>query len=146
MNERPDLDTTIEELKSKANQVRSALARIRGTGTAGNGTITAVVDSAGHLRDLKLPRDVHRWGDRLARMILEATAAAEQDAAAKVEKAMRPLTRDEHVTAGITAIRETFEQVDPKPDDRRVLTEEEIQAADDAYFERMNRQGWGMGR
>ncbi|MGY2126392.1 YbaB/EbfC family nucleoid-associated protein [Nocardia gipuzkoensis] len=142
MSEAPDLDAAIEEMKAKASVVKTALDRIRGTGTAGNGTVTAIVDSAGHLRDLKLTRDAHRWGDRLASLILQATAIAEQDAAAKAEKAMHPLIHDERVEAGIKTIREAFGQAEPRPKPPRPMTEEEIQAADDAYFERMNRQGW----
>ncbi|MGY5309182.1 YbaB/EbfC family nucleoid-associated protein [Nocardia gipuzkoensis] len=142
MSEPPDLDATLEEMKTRANQVKSALSRIRGIGIAGNGAITAIVDSAGHLRDLKLTRDAHRWGDRLASLILQATAAAEKDAAAKAEKVMGPLIHDERVEAGIKTIRETFGQAEPRTKPPTPMTEEEIQAADDAYFERMNRQGW----
>ncbi|MEU6190245.1 YbaB/EbfC family nucleoid-associated protein [Nocardia sp. NPDC047038] len=142
MSEAPDLDAAVEEMKAKASVVKTALDRIRGTGTAGNGTVTAIVDSAGHLRDLKLTRDAHRWGDRLASLILQATAIAEQDAAAKAEKAMGPLIHDERVEAGIKTIREIFGQAEPRTKPPRPITEEEIQAADDAYFERMNRQGW----
>ncbi|MBF6302992.1 YbaB/EbfC family nucleoid-associated protein [Nocardia amamiensis] len=142
MSEPSDLDATLEEMKTKASQVKSALGRVRGTGTAGNGTVTAIVDSAGHLRDLELTRDALRWGDRLASLILQATAAAEKDAAAKAEQAMHPLIHDERVEAGIKTIRETFGQAEPRTKPPRPMTEEEIQAADDAYFERMNRQGW----
>ncbi|MGW4326000.1 YbaB/EbfC family nucleoid-associated protein [Nocardia sp. NPDC004573] len=142
MSEPPDLDATLEEMKNKASQVKSALSRIRGIGTAGNGAITAIVDSAGHLRDLNLTRDAHRWGDRLASLILQATTAAERDAATKAEKAMRPLIHDERVEAGIKTIRETFGQAESRTKPTRPMTEDEIQAADDAYFERMNRQGW----
>ncbi|WP_433754671.1 YbaB/EbfC family nucleoid-associated protein [Nocardia sp. CA-135398] len=142
MNDNPDLDAAIAEIKGKTSQVQAAIAKIRGTGTAGNGTITAIVDSAGHLRDLKLTRDATRWGDRLASMILQATADAEQDAAAKVNKAMRPLTHDPRVQAGTNAIREAFGQVAPESQPPKAMTEDEIQAADDAYFERMNQRGW----
>ncbi|MEV2226823.1 YbaB/EbfC family nucleoid-associated protein [Nocardia vinacea] len=60
MNDNPDLDAAIVEIKAKTSQVQAAIAKIRGTGTAGNGAITAIVDSAGHLRDLKLTRDATR--------------------------------------------------------------------------------------
>lgn len=142
MNDNLDLDAAIAEIKVKTSQVQATIAKIRGTGTAGNGTITAIVDSAGHLRDLKLTRDATRWGDRLASMILQATADAERDAAAKVQKAMRPLTHDPRFQAGAEAIREAFGQVDPVSQLPKAMTEDEIQAADDAYFERMNQRGW----
>ncbi|MEU2032764.1 hypothetical protein [Nocardia amamiensis] len=73
---------------------------------------------------------------------MQATIAAEKDAAAKAEKVMGPLIHDERIEAGIKTIRKTFGQAEPKPNPARPMTEEEIQAADDAYFERMNRQGW----
>ncbi len=56
----------------------------------------------------------------------------------------RPLTTD-------PAIAETMQEIrrmtagrtgTGEPPDRRPMTEQEIQAADDAYFERMNRCGW----
>ncbi|MFX0577135.1 YbaB/EbfC family nucleoid-associated protein [Nocardia nepalensis] len=142
MTDDPDIDAAIEEMRTKTRAVQGAMAKIRGIGTAGNGAITATVDSAGHLRDLKISSEALRRGDRLASMILQATAAAEQDAATKAEKAMRPLIGDERVEAGMQAIRETFGETNPVPT-AKTMTEAEIQAADDAYFERMNRQGWG---
>ncbi|MFX0578868.1 YbaB/EbfC family nucleoid-associated protein [Nocardia nepalensis] len=142
MTDAPDIDAAIEEMKTKATQVQAALAKIRGSGTAANGAITAIVDSGGHLRDLKLGRGALQWGDKLASMILQATAAAEQDVAAKVERAMRPLTQDHRVEAGLRTIRETLGQAEPTALTPTAMTEEEIQAADDAYYERMNQQGW----
>ncbi|MFI9509084.1 YbaB/EbfC family nucleoid-associated protein [Nocardia sp. NPDC052566] len=142
MSEDVDVDAAVEELKVKANQARAALANIRGTGTAGNGTITAIVDSAGHLRDLQLTRDALRWGTRLAAMILQATAAAEKDATAQAEQAMRPLTADARVAAGLQTMRKTFGQQESQDQARRQMTEDEIQAADDEFFERRNRYGW----
>ncbi|MFE7802520.1 YbaB/EbfC family nucleoid-associated protein [Nocardia sp. NPDC057440] len=144
MSDDPDLDAAIEDIQAKSNQVQAALARIRGTGTAGNGTVTAIVDSSAHLRDLKLTREALRWGDRLASIILQATAAAEKDAATQVQAAIRPLTRDQRVAAGIRSMRETLGQSNTEADARTMMTEEEIQAADDAYFERMNQRGWSV--
>ncbi|PPJ04083.1 hypothetical protein C5E51_26135 [Nocardia nova] len=142
MSETPDLDATIEEFKATTAHVKAELAAITGTGTAANGTIIATVDSAGHLRDLKLPRDTARLGAQLAPLILQATAQAENDARRKAAAALRPLTTDDRVASGLETIRETLGTPDPQPQPRRPLTEEEIQAADDAYFERMNRRGW----
>ena len=141
MTDHPDLDASIEEIQAKANRVKAELKKITGSGTAANGTITATVDSAGHLRDLKLPANTTRLGSKLPRLILEATAAAEKDARQKTTQAMRPLTDDHRVENGLRTIRETLGTESP-PQQRRPMTEEEIQAADDAYFERMNRGGW----
>ncbi|WP_024803056.1 YbaB/EbfC family nucleoid-associated protein [Nocardia sp. BMG51109] len=141
MSEYPDLDASIADIQNKAARVKADLAAIRGTGTAANGTITAVVDSAGHLRALTLPANTTRLGNQLSRLILEATAAAEKDARHKSTQAMRPLTSDHRVENGLRTIRETFDPRQTRQHDRP-MTEEEIQAADDAYFERMNRGGW----
>ncbi|WP_405160790.1 YbaB/EbfC family nucleoid-associated protein [Nocardia sp. NBC_01499] len=140
MSEYVDVDAALAEIKTKTLKVQKALASIRGTGTAGNGTITAIVDSAGHLRDLKLSPDALRFGSRLPGMIVQATAAAEKDAAAKANAAMRPLTSDHRVEAGMQTIRETLGQAPPPSP--RPMTDEEIQAADDAYFEQRNQHGW----
>ncbi|PPJ19599.1 YbaB/EbfC family nucleoid-associated protein [Nocardia nova] len=142
MSETPDLDATIEEFKPKTARVKAELAAITGTGTAANGTIIATVDSAGHLRDLTLPRDTARLGTQLAPLILQATAQAEKDARQKSAAALRPLTSDDRVASGLKTIRETLGASGVEPQPRRPMTEEEIQAADDAYFERMNRGGW----
>ncbi|WP_406230024.1 hypothetical protein [Nocardia sp. NBC_01009] len=37
---------------------------------------------------------------------------------------------------------ETLGPADAAADSPKAMTEEEIQAADDAYFERMNQRGW----
>jgi DNA-binding protein YbaB len=131
----PEYDVAIDEIRTKANKVQVALAKVRGTGTAGNGAISATVDAAGHLRDLKLPRDVHRIGDRLASLILEAAANAERDAATKSAAAMLPLTGDSRVVEGLKSVHETFgTPVTPTTP----LTDAEVEAADDAYFARLN--------
>ncbi|MFD4433593.1 hypothetical protein [Nocardia sp. NPDC058497] len=78
-------------------------------------------------------------GDRLAGLIVEATANAERDAATKSERATLPLTEDSRVTAGMKSVRETFGQTEPT---MTPMTDAEIQAADDAYFERLNGRGW----
>ncbi|WP_280456021.1 YbaB/EbfC family nucleoid-associated protein [Nocardia brasiliensis] len=142
MSEPVDVDAAVAEIKAKSDQVRTALASIRGVGIAGNGAITATVDSAGHLRDLKLTPEAFRFGNRLAAMILQATAAAEKDAAAKAKTAMRPLTSDHRVEAGVRTARAVFGQGQSRRAAPRTMTEEEIQAADDAYFEQRNRHGW----
>lgn len=131
----PDYDAAIDEIRAKANKVQAAMAKVRGTGTAENGAISATVDAAGHLRDLKLPRDAHRLGDRLAGLILEAAANAERDAATKSAAAMLPLTEDIRVVEGLQSVRETFGQP-ARP--TSPLTDAEIEAADDAYFARLN--------
>lgn len=135
MSADPEYDAAIDEIRTKANKVQATLAKVRGSGTAGNGAISATVDAAGHLRDLKLPRDAHRLGDRLACLILEAAANAERDAATKSAAAMLPLTNDSRVVEGLKSVRETF---GTPPQSTTPLTDAEVEAADDAYFARLN--------
>jgi len=90
---------------------------------------------------LKLSREALKWGDRLPSLILAATAVAETDAARQAERAAQALTTDPRVEAGLRTVGDAFAIADARPN-RKPLTEEEIQAADDAYFERMRRNGW----
>ncbi|QBS41358.1 YbaB/EbfC family nucleoid-associated protein [Nocardia sp. CS682] len=142
MSEHVDVDAAVAEIKAKSDQVRTALAGICGLGTAGNGAITATVDSAGHLRDLKLTPDALRFGGRLASLIIQATALAEKDAATKAEVVMRPLTSDRRVADGMRTVRATLQQGQQQRRSQQPMTDQEIQAADDAYFEQRNRDGW----
>lgn len=139
MSDTPDLDATLEEIHARAAAIQKELERIRGTGTAANGMIVAAVDSTGRLRDLKLPVNVARLGTELADQILQATAAAEQDAHNQAAQVLRPLTSDLRVQAGLEAIRH-----DLAPLNRSVErpAEEAAQAADDAYFRKMTNRGW----
>lgn len=141
MSDPTDIDAALADIRAKADLVRTTMAKIQGIGKAANGTIIATVDAAGHLRALHLPRDAHRLGPQLAELILEATAAAERHAAKQAATATQPLTSDPRIRDGLEAIRETFPDT-PEPSKRKPMTEAEIQAADDAYFERMNRTGW----
>ncbi|MBF6188931.1 YbaB/EbfC family nucleoid-associated protein [Nocardia farcinica] len=141
MNRDENLDTDIAELTAKAHRVREALAAIKGTGRAANGSVTAIVDSAGRLRDLKLSREALKWGDRLPSLILTATAAAETDAARQADRAAQALTTDPRVQAGLRTVGDALAIDDARPS-REPLSEDEIQAADDAYFDRRRRNGW----
>jgi len=137
----PEFDRTIADIRAKAEQVHHALRRITGTGTAGEGTVTAVVDAAGHLRDLRLTPAAYRHGDRLPGLILKATAAAENDAARQTHAAQQPLLQDPLLAEGIRAMDETLGLHTPAVAETP-MSADEITAADDAYFERMNQQGW----
>ncbi|MFJ4653914.1 YbaB/EbfC family nucleoid-associated protein [Nocardia sp. NPDC088792] len=141
MTDDRDLDAALDEIHSRAVEVQAALAQVRGTGTAANGTIIATSDAAGRLRDLKLPTDVARLGAELAGLIIQATTAAQQDAQTQATRALLPLTGDERVQAGLNAIREDFDTLTraqaPKP-----MTTEETQAATEAAFQQRNRTGW----
>ncbi|WP_083885532.1 YbaB/EbfC family nucleoid-associated protein [Nocardia thailandica] len=86
----PEFDRTIAEIRVKATQVQQVLQQVTGIGTAANGRVTATVDAAGRLRDLRLTPAAYRHRDRLPTLILQATASAEDDAARKAEACAAP--------------------------------------------------------
>ncbi|WP_442941393.1 YbaB/EbfC family nucleoid-associated protein [Nocardia sp. NBC_00403] len=129
-------------MAQKAAVARASLELVRGRGTSANGSVTATVDSAGRLRDLNFTAVAYKSGTQLPKLVLEATRNAERDALKQTREIMRPITSDSRVQASLAAAREVVgNAAAPAPAQHR-MTEEEIQAADDAYFERMNERGW----
>jgi hypothetical protein len=55
---------------------------------------------------------------------------------------MRPITDDPRVKASMNAAREVVGHTSAETPEHAPMTEDEIRAADDAYFERMNQRGW----
>ncbi|WP_433521621.1 hypothetical protein ACQPZ2_30530 [Nocardia pseudovaccinii] len=75
-------------------------------------------------------------GAQLGDVLIEAHRRACVDAQTKADQLLR--TADPRVSEVIHELKgEPAPTVEPQP-----MTEEDIQAADDAYFERMNRNGW----
>lgn len=96
------------------------------------------VDADGDITDLQIaPGAMHSPGSRLAAVLRDCHRKARADAKAKVKHLVNkadPRIRDQLQRLG-------REQKTPD-DQRRPKSEAEIQADDDAYFERMNQQGW----
>ncbi|WP_067682357.1 YbaB/EbfC family nucleoid-associated protein [Nocardia miyunensis] len=134
----------LAEMQRKVNEVHAALARIRVRASSRNGELGVTVDAQGHVQDIRLTARALGLGEkRLAHVLLETIQHAEADAARQAGEAARPLTGDPRIAATMTEARRMItggaEGKRPPP---RAMTEQEIQAADDAYFERMNRRGW----
>ncbi|MGF6884853.1 DNA-binding protein YbaB [Nocardia sp. GAS34] len=133
----------LAEVQQKVDAVRSALRRIKVRASSRNGELGVTVNAQGHVRDIHLTAQALRLGEnRLAQVLLETIRRAEKDARQQAAEAARPLTGDPRIADTIQeARRMTTTQTSGKSPARQAMTEEEIQTADDAYFERLNR-GW----
>lgn len=133
------------DMQRKVDAVQAAIGRISVRASSRNGELGVTVDAQGHVRDVHLTAQALRLGEnRLAQVLLETIQHAETDAARQAAKAARPLTGDPAIAEAIKEVRRmTADRSDAgAASARRAMTEAEIQAADDAYFERMNRRGW----
>ncbi len=129
MTDDPVLD--LQRVREKARAAQSAMASVTGRGVSANGEVTAVVDANGRLRDLQLRPGALRLGSRLAAYVLEATAAAEADAAQKAQQVARPLTEDPILVSAQKIVREFFgEPARDAPHTTRPMSEQEM---DDYY-------------
>ncbi|MBU3063126.1 YbaB/EbfC family nucleoid-associated protein [Nocardia sp. NEAU-G5] len=133
-------------MQQKVDVVRAALRRIKVRASSRNGELGVTVDAQGHVRDIHLTAQALRLGEnRLAQVLLETIQRAEADAARQAVEAARPLTDDRLIAEAVKEARHmTTGKSSAGPPARQPMTEEEIQAADDAYFERLNR-GWTQG-
>nr|WP_221333788.1 YbaB/EbfC family nucleoid-associated protein [Nocardia transvalensis] len=113
-----------------------ALEKVRGR--AETRGVTVEVDAHGDITTLQIARGAMRWNNtQLESTLLDCYRRARADVKAEVQEIARkadPRLRQ--------PIHELLADTPSVSDTRRPRTEEEIQAADDAYFERMNRRGW----
>ncbi|MBU3066401.1 YbaB/EbfC family nucleoid-associated protein [Nocardia sp. NEAU-G5] len=132
-------------VQQKVDVVRAALCRIKVRASSRNGELGVTVNAQGHVRDIHLTAQALRLGEtRLAQVLLETIQRAEADAARQAADAARPLTDDRLISETMEeARRMTTGKSSAEPPTRRPMSEQEIQAADDAYFERLNR-GWAQ--
>ncbi|MFE9322516.1 hypothetical protein ACIHDR_24345 [Nocardia sp. NPDC052278] len=131
------LQRELTEIRSHSQQLAAAIALVRGRSEARG--VLVEVSADGDITDLQIaPGTMHSPGSQLAAVLRDCHRNARADAKAKVKHLVNkadPRIRDQlqHLGGG--------EQ--KTPDEQRGLrSEAEIQAADDAYFERMNQQGW----
>jgi hypothetical protein len=131
------LQRDLDEIRSSTTKLTKAAAAIRGRSTVRG--VAVEVDTAGAITHLHIPATAMKGtGAQLGDVLIEVHRRARVDAQAKAEQLMR--TADPRLRAGIQELRgepAPAPATQPKP-----MTEEEVQAADDAYFERMNKQGW----
>ncbi|MEU1958461.1 hypothetical protein [Nocardia sp. NPDC019304] len=128
----------LAEIRRNSQQAAQAIQAVRGRcETRG---ITIEVNANGDITTLHIAPGAMKWSStQLTNALLECHRQAQADAAIRVRKAAR--TVDPRIDAELQQLRNMAAPEPTKPH-RPPLTEEEIQAADDAYFERMNRHGW----
>ncbi|WP_327097351.1 YbaB/EbfC family nucleoid-associated protein [Nocardia vinacea] len=130
------LQRELTEIRSNSQQLAAAIAVVRGRSEARG--VLVEVDADGDLTDLQIaPGAMHSPGSQLAAVLRDCHRKARADAKAKVKHLVNkadPRIRDQLERLG-------GEQKTPD-EQREPKSEDEIQAADDAYFERMNQQGW----
>ncbi|MFG1793986.1 hypothetical protein [Nocardia sp. NPDC049149] len=132
------LERDLAEIRSSTAKLTKAAAAVRGRSEVRG--ISIEVDTTGDITSLNIAPGVMRWpSGQLTNALIECHRRARADAADKAEKLLR--TVDPRIRIGMQELRGR-----PKPDTAtapgaRPMTEGEIQAADDEYFERLNR-GW----
>ncbi|WP_433685459.1 YbaB/EbfC family nucleoid-associated protein [Nocardia sp. CA-119907] len=131
------LQRELAEMRSNSEQLASAIAVVRGRGEVRG--VLVEVDADGDITDIQIaPGAMRSPGSQLAAVLRDCHRKARAEAKAKVKHLVNkadPRIRDQlqHLGSG--------EQ--KTPDEQRwPRSEAEIQAADDAYFERMNQHGW----
>ncbi|PPJ31740.1 hypothetical protein C5E45_23045 [Nocardia nova] len=132
------LQRELDEIRRSSRQLSEAVGSVRGRCQLQG--LSVEVDANGNITDLQIAPGALRWtSEQLSRAIRSAHRKARADATARIENLVRRCE---------PRIREQFElladreSTPPEPPPHRPMTEAEIQAADDAYFERMNRGGW----
>ncbi|MFF3569011.1 hypothetical protein [Nocardia jiangxiensis] len=130
------LERNIAEIRSNGRQLSKAASAVRGRSETRG--VTVEVDASGNITNLQIAPGAMRWTNtQLTNAPLDCHRRARNEARTKVERLVR--NADPRIQQQANRLRNN--RTDPEPS-RRPMTEEEIQAADDAYFERMNRRGW----
>lgn len=133
-----ELDHELDEVRRNGAQLAHAIAAVRGRGE-GRGVLVEV-NAEGDITTMQIAPAAMQWsGTQLASVLVDCHRKARAEANAGVERLFAkadPRLRRQ--------LPQQHRQTDPSA--RTQLTEEEIQRADDEYFERMNRTGWSNTR
>ncbi|ASF11698.1 hypothetical protein NBRGN_057_03140 [Nocardia brasiliensis NBRC 14402] len=130
----------LAEIRRSADKLATSAARVVGRGAVRG--ITVEVNAQGDITDLQIAPAAMRWtSTQLAAALLDCHQQARADVKAATEKITR--TADPRLRGPLQELLGTAETTSEEP--KRSMSEEEIQAADDAYFERIN-QGWANER
>ncbi|MEV6321394.1 YbaB/EbfC family nucleoid-associated protein [Nocardia sp. NPDC051787] len=135
------LQHNLAEIRRNSQRLANVVAAVRGRGEVRG--VSVEVNAAGDITNLQIAPGAMRWHNtQLTSVLLDCHRRARADAKAKAEQIVQ--RADPRLQQ---PLRQLFAQTDcaPKPESRQA-TEAEIQAADDAYFERMNRIGWRTDR
>ncbi|GAB2706660.1 YbaB/EbfC family nucleoid-associated protein [Nocardia thraciensis] len=130
------LQQELNEIRSSSRQLAKAVATVRGRGEVRGVVVEVNVD--GDITDLQIAPGALRWtSSQLTTAIVDCHRKARTEAQSRVKRLAAkadPRIRDQ--------LQQPHSGGDRPEADRSPKTEEEIQAADDAYFERMNRGAW----
>ncbi|CAM4522049.1 hypothetical protein NONI108955_42105 [Nocardia ninae] len=134
------LQQELAEIRRSAETLAKSAAAVTGRGELRG--ITIEVNAGGDITTLHIAPAAMRWSTaQLTNALLDCHRRARADVRAKTEEVAR--TADPRLRSQLQEILGTTEN--PPAEQRRTLTEEQVQAADDAYFERIN-QGWTTER
>ncbi|MGY2121329.1 YbaB/EbfC family nucleoid-associated protein [Nocardia gipuzkoensis] len=132
------LQHELAEIRRNSQQAAQAIQAVRGRGETRG--ITIEVNANGDITTLHIAPGAMKWSNtQLTNALLDCHRQAQSDAAIKVRKAAQ--TIDPRINAQLQQLR-NFATTEPTQPPQQPMTEEEIQVADDAYFERMHRHGW----
>ncbi|MGW5456366.1 MULTISPECIES: YbaB/EbfC family nucleoid-associated protein [Nocardia] len=141
MSSTEDWDRELEEhlrvLRRSANEFSTALSRLRGRGTARG--VSIEVDANGDITSLQIAPSAMSWSSsQLSHALVEIHRSARSDIQTQTAKLLQ--TADPQLRLGIEGL--NGEPSQTSSTERARLTEAEIQAADDAYFARLNGEEW----
>lgn len=129
------LQRRIAEIHHHGGQLATRAAAVRGRGEV-NG-IFVEVDATGDITNLQIAPGAMRWSsNQLTAALLECHRKARADAKAKTDRAI-----DEADPRIRTQLQQQRSPEAASPPGQAPFTENDIQAADDEYFERRNLYG-----
>ncbi len=133
------IEQQLAEIRRQGGHLAKSAAAARGQGEIRG--ISMEVDITGEITNLQIALATMRWTNtQLTTALLDCHRRARGDAKKKLDQLMQRTDRrlrDQYIQT-----RRPAASADKSP--ARQLTEEEIQAADDTYFERRNLYGgWG---
>ncbi|WP_330230291.1 YbaB/EbfC family nucleoid-associated protein [Nocardia sp. NBC_00508] len=136
------LQHDLAEVRRNSQRLANAVAAVRGRGEVRG--VAVEVNAAGDITNLQIAPAAMRWHNtQLTTALLDCHRRARADAKAKAEQIVQ--RADPRLQQ---PLRQLFAQQNsaPTPETHKEMTEAEIQAADDLFFERMNRLGWRTDR
>ncbi|MCC3332935.1 hypothetical protein [Nocardia abscessus] len=129
------LKAELAEIRRSGEQLASAVSGVRGRGEVHG--VLVEIDADGDITNLQIAPGAMRWSsNQLTTALLDCHRKARADAKTKVDRLLENTDPRIH-----NQLRRLHTEL-PSDDRRRAPSEDEIQAADDAYFERRNRDGW----
>ncbi|RDI43317.1 YbaB/EbfC family nucleoid-associated protein [Nocardia mexicana] len=130
------LQHELAEIRRNSQQLANAVGEVRGRGELRG--INVEVNADGDITSLQIAPGAMRWtSSQLTTALLDCHRHARTDARNKVKRLTRKA--DPRIREQLNQLQGKQHTPDPP---RRPLSDDEAEAADDAYFQRMNRSGW----